>query len=82
VINKLKCYDCAGVSFVCTLKDEKMAEKLVAGGVWKIPELTHRLAARSWLPGDVGDSAEGVLVVMERVLSVSRSLGVKMSAFG
>ncbi|QCD97646.1 hypothetical protein DEO72_LG6g2357 [Vigna unguiculata] len=52
----------------------KMAEHLVAGGVWEIPELTHRLAARSWPPSDVGDSAEGVLVVIERVLSVSRSL--------
>jgi len=74
VINKLKCYDYSGISFVCTLKDGKMAEHLVAGGVWEIPELTHRLAARSWPPSDVGDSAEGVLVVIERVLSVSRSL--------
>ncbi|QCD94683.1 hypothetical protein DEO72_LG5g2768 [Vigna unguiculata] len=51
-----------------------MAEHLVVGGIWEVPELTHRLAARSWPPGDVGDSAEGVLVVIERVLSVSKSL--------
>jgi len=74
VINKLKCDDCAGISFVCTLRGGKMAGQLVAGGVWEIPKLTHRLAARSWPPGDVGDTAEGVLVVIERVLSVSRSL--------
>jgi len=30
----------------------------------------------------VGDSAEGVLVVMVRVLSASGSLGVKMSEIG
>ena len=74
VISKLNFYDCAEISFVCTLKDGKMAEHLVAGGIWEVPELTHRLAARSWPPGDVGDSAEGVLVVIERVLSVSKSL--------
>jgi len=26
VINKLKCDDCAGISFVCTLKGGKMQE--------------------------------------------------------
>jgi len=34
----------------------------------------HRLAASFAPPGDVGDSAEGGLIVIERVLSVSRSL--------
>jgi len=57
VSNKVKCYYGTWISFVCTLKDGKMAEKLVAGGVWKIPELMHRLAARSWPPGDVSANA-------------------------
>jgi len=45
-----------------------------SAGIWEVPELMHRLAAQSWPPGDVGDSAEGVLVVIERVLRVSGSL--------
>jgi len=47
---------------------------LGAKGIWEVPELMHRLAVRSWPPGDVGDNAEGVFFVIERVLRVGGSL--------
>jgi len=59
---------------VCIDKDGKMVEQWVQEESRKFPRLMHRLAARSWSPGDVGDSTEGVFFVIERVLRVSGSL--------
>jgi len=63
-----------GVVLCIFIKMEKMVEHWVQEESGNFPELMHRLAARNWPPGDVGDNAEGVLFVIERVMRVSGSL--------